>query len=108
NWLLTVRPWWRMRESRADDDNRDISDYLGRADLTLVHRRGEHEFALLLRHSLRGGARSHGAAQFDWSFPLSRSLRGHVQVLEGYGESLIDYNHRATQVGLGISLFEWF
>jgi phospholipase A1 len=107
-WQLQVRPWWRISEDRATDDNPDISDYLGRGDVNLVHRRGEHEFALLLRHSLRSGADSRGAAQFDWSFPISRSLRGHVQVFEGYGESLIDYNVRSTQVGLGISLFEWF
>ena len=62
----------------------------------------------MARHSLRGGDRSRGALQFDWGFPLNRPLRGHLQVFDGYGESLIDYNHRATYVGLGISLLEWF
>lgn len=108
NWLLTLRPWWRISEDAETDDNPDISDYLGRGDINLVHRRGDHEFALLMRHTFRSGDRSRGALQFDWSFPLSRSLRGHVQVFDGYGESLIDYNVRSTQVGLGISLFEWF
>lgn len=108
NWLLTLRPWWRISEDAETDDNPDISDYLGRGDINLVHRRGDHEFALLMRHTFRSGDRSRGALQFDWSFPLSRSLRGHVQVFDGYGESLIDYNVRSTQVGVGISLFEWF
>ncbi len=108
NWLLTVRPWWRISEDIEDDDNPDIGEYLGRGDINLVHRRGDHEFALLMRHTFRSGDRSRGALQFDWSFPLSRSLRGHVQVFDGYGESLIDYNVRSTQVGVGISLFEWF
>ena len=107
DWALTLRPWWRVPDG-SDDDNPDIEDYMGRGDLTLVHTRGGHELALMARHTLRGGEDSRGALQFDWGFPINRTLRGHVQVFDGYGESLIDYNHRATYVGLGISLMEWF
>ena len=104
NWLLSLRPWWRIGEDAETDDNPDIVDYLGRGDINLVHRRGDHEFALLARHTLKPGAESRGALQFDWSFPLSRSLRGHVQLFEGYGESLIDYDWNQTTVGLGVTL----
>ncbi|HVI26903.1 MAG TPA: phospholipase A [Xanthomonadaceae bacterium] len=106
DWSLMLRPWWRVPD--GDDDNPDIADYVGRGDVTLVHHRGGQEFALMARHSLRGGDRSHSALQFDWAFPLTRSLRGHLQVFDGYGESLIDYNHRATYVGIGVSLLEWY
>src|SRR5690606_40378328 len=84
--------------------------YLGRGDVTLTHLRGRNEFSLMARHSLRSGDRSRGALQFDWGFPLHESLpmRGRLQLFHGYGESLIDYNHKATYVGLGISLQEWF
>ena len=108
NWAVMVRPWYRISESVTNDNNPDISDNMGRADVLLVHTRGDHEFSLLGRHSLRAGARSHGALQFDWGFPISRRLRGHLQVFDGYGESMIDYNHRATYIGLGFSLLEWF
>lgn len=108
DWVVELRPWWRIPESARKDDNPDIDDYLGRADLRVVHSRGDHEFALMLRHSLRDDERSRGALQFDWSFPLHRYLRGHVQVFDGYGESLIDYNHRATYLGLGVSLLRWY
>ena len=107
DWAITLRPWVRLSDG-GDDDNPDISDYMGRGDVTLVHRIGGHELALMARHSLRGGARSHGALQFDWGFPIHNTLRGHLQVFDGYGESLIDYNHRATYVGLGVSLLEWY
>ncbi|HST44738.1 MAG TPA: phospholipase A, partial [Luteimonas sp.] len=86
----------------------DLEDYMGRGDMTLVHTRQGHVYSLTARHSLRGGDRSHGAVGFDWGFPITNQLRGHVQVFDGYGESLIDYNHRATYLGLGVSLLDWF
>lgn len=108
NWALTLRPWYRIPENEKDDNNADIEDYVGRMDATLVYNKDGHEVALMARHSLRGGDRSHGAVQLDWGFPINNLLRGHVQIFDGYGESLIDYNHRATYIGLGISLLEWY
>lgn len=107
NWAFVVRPWWRIPDG-SDDDNPDIEDFIGRGDAMLVYSKGGHEFSVLGRHSLRGGDDSHGSLQMDWGFPIDRTLRGHVQLFHGYGESLIDYNHKATYVGLGISLLEWF
>jgi phospholipase A1 len=107
-WTLIVRPWWRIPESRRDDDNPDISDYMGRAEAQLVHEWGDQEFGLMLRHSLRGGARSHGAGKFTWSFPVAGNLRGYMEVFKGYGESMIDYNHNATYLGVGVSLLDWY
>lgn len=108
NFALMLRPWYRIEEDSADDNNPDITDYVGRGDLTAFYRWKEHDFSLMLRHSLKGGDDSHGAVQFDWTFPISGKLRGQVQLFDGYGESLIDYNHRATYVGVGVSLMNWF
>ena len=79
-----------------------------RADLTAFYKWHDHNFSMMLRHSLRTGDASHGAIQLDWSFPIHGKLRGQVQYFNGYGESLIDYNHRADYVGLGVSLMDWF
>jgi phospholipase A1 len=108
NWAFVVRPWYRIEEDAADDNNADIEDFVGRGDALLVYNRNGHELSLTARHSLRGGDRSHGSLQFDWGFPINNLLRGHVQVFDGYGESLIDYNHKATYVGVGFALLEWF
>lgn len=108
NWALVLRPWHRISEDARDDNNPDIEDYIGRGDALLVYSRNGHELSLTARHSLRGGDRSHGSLQFDWGFPINNLLRGHVQVFDGYGESLIDYNHKATYVGVGFALLEWF
>lgn len=108
NWTIMFRPWYRVPESRRDDNNPDIEDYMGRGDVTVVHTIGEHQISLMGRHSFRSGDRSHGALQLDWGFPLTNQLRGHLQLFDGYGESMIDYNHRAFYVGLGVSLLEWY
>lgn len=108
NFALMLRPWYRIEEDAKDDNNPDIQDYIGRGDLTAFYRDGDNDFSLMLRHSLKGGDRSHGAVQFDWAFPIKGKLRGHFQLFDGYGESLIDYNHRATYAGLGVSLMNWY
>ena len=108
DWTLALRPWWRVREASSQDDNPDIANYLGRGDLQLIRRFGGHQLSLMLRHSLRGGEQSRGAVQIDYAFPIEGSLRGHLQWFSGYGESLIDYNHRATYYGVGLSLLEWY
>ncbi|QCO68053.1 phospholipase A [Luteimonas yindakuii] len=109
DWALVARPWVHLKDG-SDDDNPDIADYMGRGDLTLMHVRGDHRLTVMGRHSLRGGDESRGALQFDWGFPIHpgfRNFRGHLQLFHGYGESLIDYNHKATYIGLGISLQDW-
>ncbi len=118
-WTLMLRPWLRIGESREDDDNSDISDYLGHYDVQLVRTLENHEFALTAR-SATSGNRTRGALQFDWSFPfpflpkgdeyrgILGDLRGYVQVFNGYGESLIDYNHSGWYVGAGFSLVQWY
>jgi len=108
NFVLMVRPWFRIPEKNRDDDNPDIIDYMGRGDITAFYKWRDQEFSLMLRHNLKTSSDAHGAAQFDWAFPISGRLRGHVQIFDGYGESLIDYNHRATYFGLGVSLINWY
>lgn len=108
NWVVMLRPWYRFAEDTDKDDNADIEDFTGKGELQVVHKRNQNEYALLLRHNLESGSDAKGAVQFDWTFPVKGALRGHVQIFDGYGESLIDYNHRATYVGLGISLSSWY
>ena len=108
-WTTEVRPWVRLHESADSDDNPDISDYAGRGELRIARRFGTHFVSLLVRHSLRTGSRSHGAAQLDYVFPIphSNTLHGQVQVFRGYAESMIDYNVLQTRVGIGLTIAGW-
>jgi phospholipase A1/A2 len=107
NWMVMLRPWWRIPESSRTDDNPDIEDFMGRADLLVVRKSEGHELSFMARHSLRSGSRSRGAMQIDYAFPITSYLKAYVQIFSGYGASLIDYNHRQERLGVGISLIQW-
>ncbi|MDO1447963.1 phospholipase A [Rhodocytophaga aerolata] len=104
-WVLLIRPWYRLKDT--DDENPAITDYIGRADATLTYNAGRNLFALTSSHSLRLGRKNRGQLLFDWTCRIRNYLRGHMQLMHGYGETLVDYNHRQTTIGLGISLVEW-
>ncbi|HEY4541616.1 MAG TPA: phospholipase A [Noviherbaspirillum sp.] len=102
DFTLLGRVWKRFNEDAAEDDNPDIIDYLGRGDVTASYRREGHEYSLSTRHNFSTGK---GALQLGWSFPLSeraRRLKGYVQLFSGYGNSLIDYDHRQDVLGVGL------
>lgn len=107
DWVAELRPWLRIRESPADDDNPDIEDHIGRIELQLSRYWADQVLTLQLRHSLRTGARSRGSAQLDWVFPMRGALHGYLQVFSGYGESLVDYNQSQTKLGLGVTIAGW-
>lgn len=103
NLALLVRPWYRIPEPNVDD-NPGIEDYLGHGDLQAVYRKGRNAYSLLLRNNFKSPNR--GALKLNWSFPLYGRLKGYVQYFNGYGESLIDYNHTQQSLGIGVSLTE--
>jgi phospholipase A1 len=64
---------------------------------------GGYVTSSLLRHNFSTGR---GFAQLDWATPVSRMFGGlkfHAQVSTGYGQTLLDYNHRQWTAGIGIS-----
>ncbi len=105
NWSVYIRPWLRLRS--ADDDNPDISKYIGRGDLNVIYTHNGNVFSFLGSHNLDFADKIKGSATFSWSYPIKGNLKGHFQISQGYGETLIDYNHNQTTVGIGISLIEW-
>ena len=47
------------------------------------------------------------SVEFGYSFPMGDTVKGFFQYYNGYGESLIDYNHRIQRFGIGIMLNDW-
>jgi phospholipase A1 len=104
NFMLLVRPWAILPQPIGLDDNPDIRSYMGSGDVRLTYANAGYVYSVLGRYSFSGG---NGALQLDWAFPISGSLKGYVQLFSGYGESLIDYNHSQTVLGIGVLLVPW-
>lgn len=105
DFYVSLKPWVRIPERNESDDNPDIEDYLGNFELRALWLHRDHSFGLMLRNNLQNDNR--GAVQLDYTFPIKHRLNGYVQLFNGYGESLIDYNHYSNRIGFGIMLTNW-
>ena len=111
---LEGKVWKRLSEDPSDDDNPDISDKVGRAELAGFWDVDKNNtLGATVRHSLR--ANSNGSVRLEWlrklgdnGIPASQNgLRLHTQLFSGYGDSLVDYNRRRTVLSIGLSLVDW-
>ena len=48
-----------------------------------------------------------GGVQADYTFPLKGRLKAYVQGFHGYGENLLDYNHKHNSIGFGLMFNDW-
>jgi len=102
NLEVTTRIWKRLDNSKSDNDNIDIVDFMGHGDMRIVyHDKGGFEYTALLRHNFTTGK---GAIQAGVAIPLVTNLKAYVQGFAGYGQSLIDYNYSQKSLGVGVLL----
>ena len=110
NHLIYWKWWYRIPEraktspqDASGDDNPDIQDYYGYSELhyeqQLFH---QHLLHVMLRFN---PATSRGAVELQYSFPgpNDRFFWGLI-LFSGYGDSLIDYNHSVTRIGIALML----
>lgn len=103
---LTVVPriWLRVDDDK-NDDNPDISDYMGYGDISATYQLSNKKtVAALTRLNPSTGK---GAVQVDYTFPIKDKLKGYVRYFDGYGMNLLDYNHYNRSLGIGIKLTDW-
>ena len=107
------RAWWRIPEGKkadpfdpSDNDNPDIEDYLGYGELYYLRVYGNSNVSVMIRNNLEPDE-NRGALELGWTFPLTRKIKGYFTYFNGYGDSLIDYNHFQERFGLGIKLSDW-
>lgn len=109
---FSFKPWYRIPEEDKDDpldpggdDNPDIEDYMGHFELLSAYKYNEHTFSLMLRNNLE--SENYGAVDLSWSFPMTDKVKGYVKYFNGYGETLLDYNHRSNRLSVGFVVADW-
>ena len=115
NLFLTTRLWYRIPEKKKQDpinnpnengdDNPDILNYMGYGDIKLNYFLNKHEFGSIFRYNFGLGGKDRGAIDLHYSHPFfsSKNTFLYVKFFNGYGESLIDYNHCVTKTSIGFS-----
>lgn len=107
NTSVILKRWYRVQESAEKDNNPGIENYIGRAELLTAFSKNRHHLSFLARHTLRNKENNRGSIQIDYAIRIWDNLKFHTEFFSGYGESLIDFNHKQTTIGFGLSLIEW-
>ncbi len=105
-WAFSFKPWYRIPEDDKDDDNPDIDKFIGYADFSAAYKWNDMTLSSKLRNNFRSSD-NHTSVEMALSFPLPGRLNGYIEYVNGYGETLIDYNHRIQRVGIGVILNNW-
>lgn len=103
HWMFSVKPWVIITRN---NNNSDIGQYLGYGRFLLAYKCRQHVIALQA-HNIVEQAAKHATGELTWSFPLTHYIKGYVQGFSGYGQSLIEYNHRTNSIGVGFALSDW-
>jgi phospholipase A1 len=106
--------WNRLTESAGDDDNPDISDFVGRAEVAGFWKvNPDNTLGMTVRHALQPD--TNGSIRLEWLRKVGdraarggrNGLRFHTQLFSGYGDTMVDYNRFRTVLSFGLSLVDW-
>lgn len=107
NWMVSIEPWILIFKAQSSDlHNPDIKRYLGNGRLLLAYKFGKNEVSFMSRNNLQSGFKR-GAIELTYSYHLLKHLYLYTQYFNGYGQSLIEYNHRTQAYGIGVALNDW-
>ncbi len=103
-YLITqLKSWYRLPD--ITDYNPNLTNYIGDGKIKFMLPYEKHLFKLSFRSTFSG---ERGAVEFTYSYPLparkERDLFLYFKTFNGYGESLIDYNHKVNKISLGLAI----
>ena len=104
--MISLQPWIILHDSTFNSQNPDIGKYMGYGELTVAFKFYNNVISFQSRNAIESGFKRAGNS-LNWTFPMTDYLKGEVQVFSGYGQSLIEYNHRTNSVGVGVAFSNW-
>jgi len=103
NIMIRIRPWLVLQDKTYREYNPNLSKFMGYGELTFAYKIN-NQVITLQTHGLVEHKGHYATAVASYSFPLTTHLHGFLQVFSGYGQSLLEYNHRTNSFGLGVQL----
>ncbi|STX28771.1 Phospholipase A1 precursor [Legionella beliardensis] len=105
-WLAHIRGWALIDQAKSSDlHNPNIAYYLGYENLLFSYKFSSLKASIEAQNIASGLKR--GFVQVTLSYPLLKALSIYGQFFSGYGQSLIEYDHRTTSFGIGVALNDW-
>lgn len=103
---LSLKAWHRFEEQQkidendqGGDDNPDIDHYLGNWEFQAYLPVAKYfDLSLLMRKRVRPAGPFY---RLDLDYFLRNNIYTRIQIVHGYGESLIDYNRKVSKIGVG-------
>ena len=107
HFMLDLMPWKRVDSALGVHDyNPDITDYLGYGKTILSFQERNVNLSVTLRNLFESHFKR-GYVEATFSFPIFKGIRGMILASTGYGDSLIEYNHYDTSIGIGLDLTDY-
>jgi phospholipase A1 len=104
--LVGLTGWGLIFTNQSSElHNPDIAHYLGHENLLVADRFHNATISLQLQNIESGLSR--GFIETSVSYPLTKYVSLYVQYFNGYGQSLIEYNHRTQGAGIGFDFSSW-
>lgn len=102
NSYASFKTWQRFKQQDEFDNSFEYAKYIGDFELELGHRFNKSTYGITYRNRYK--FTKYGGVQLDYTYPLSKKIKGYIQWFSGYGDSLIDMDFRTNKIGIGIVL----
>lgn len=103
--MVSVKPWYVFHDNTYEKFNPDMTDYLGYVELLAAYK---NEYVTVSASTYGYNLHNnHPSAVLSISAPITPAISVFLQVFSGYGQSLIEYNHRTNSAGVGFAFSNW-